>query len=337
MSNLFHKKLSVLVLAAGKGTRMKSSRPKALHTLSEKWMIRYVLETVDRLSPRRVYLLLGHRADEIRRALNRKDLVYLDQKVQKGTGHALLTALQAIPKKDMRDYLCVLNGDAPLLQTKTLSRLVRTHIRRKAVLTLLTCDLENPRGYGRLVRDKNRHPVRIVEEKNASPEERRQKEVNAGVYCLSLPDILPLLKQIKADRKTREFYVTDLLGISVRQGVRVATVRSNSPEEITGINSNQDLAAVQKILWERKTEKCMASGVTILAPETTFIDTDVRIGCDTVISPCVTIMGRTVIGKGCHIGRFSTIKNCKIGDNIRISGHITIRDMVIKSDGSFIT
>jgi bifunctional UDP-N-acetylglucosamine pyrophosphorylase/glucosamine-1-phosphate N-acetyltransferase len=325
--------LSVLILAAGQGTRMKSSRPKMLHEISGRWMVLYALDTVYRLKPAKTYLLLGHRAEEIRDALQNEKVRFLLQKEQKGTGHAVLCAVKAIPKKDLKGTLLVINGDAPLLTAATLGKLVKRHDRSEAALSLLTCRLDHPFGYGRLVRDPQGRPQKIVEEKNASEEQKRLNEVNAGMYCLSLPEALPMLKQLRPAEKTGELYITDLLAIALGKGLGVSTVSTASPEEIMGVNSRQDLSAVQKILWQRKARKCMASGVTLLAPDMTYIDQDAVIGPDTVIHPGVTISGRTVVGKACTIGSGASLSGCSIGDRTTISAYARISGARINRGG----
>jgi len=324
---------SVLILAAGQGTRMKSSRPKMLHPLSNKWMVSYILETARKLSPLKIYLLTGHRGEALREALAREKVIFLEQKIQKGTGHAVLCALKAIPKKHLKGHLLVVNGDAPLLRAGTVKRLFKAHTRTGAVLSLLTCRLDNPFGYGRIIRDRRGRILKIIEEKSATMEEKKQKEINVGLYCLSLRDALSMLKKIRADEKTGEFYLTDLPAIAIQEGKRVTTVSSSSPDEILGINSHQDLAHVQRIFWRRKSEQCMASGVRILAPEWTFIDCEAVIGPETVIHPGVTIIGRTIIGKSCTIGQGVTLSHSKIGDHTTISANARIHHALINPGG----
>lgn len=314
-----------MILAAGKGTRMKSARPKVLHALAGLPIIEHVLRTADHLRADSTVVVIGHGADELRAALgNRPALKFAVQSPQLGTGHAVAQAESALAGKT--GTLLLLYGDVPLLQPATLLRLVDHHRRAKSALTVLTMKLADPFGYGRIVRDKKKQIARIVEERDASGEERKVQEVNSGIYCFDLRPLFGSLKTLASDNSQGEYYLTDLVSIYRRRKLRVDTLLTDSPDELRGVNSRVDLAELGVVLRARKNKEVMLGGATLEDPATTYIDAGVTIGTDTVIGPGVSLRGNTTIGSGCEIQAGSRLTNTVVGDRVLVRDHSIISD-----------
>jgi bifunctional UDP-N-acetylglucosamine pyrophosphorylase / glucosamine-1-phosphate N-acetyltransferase len=325
---MFH--LHVVVLAAGKGTRMKSARPKVLHPLAGRPLVEHVLRTVAQLSPQSTILVIGHGADDVRAALAaRAHLEFVVQSPQLGTGHALLQA-ESLLRERSGDVL-VLYADVPLLQSATLARLLETHRAARASATVLTALFDDPYGYGRVVRDGRGRVVRIVEERDASGEDRAIKEVNSGIYVLALGPLFQALHQVAIDNAQGEYYLTDLVGLYHQRGLGIATLCLESPDELRGVNSRVDLAAIAAVLRTRKNRAVMLNGVTLEDPATTYIDEDVSIGADTVIGPGVVLEGTTSIGTGCRIRAGARLTNAVIGNEVTILDRTIIVDSSVAS------
>jgi bifunctional UDP-N-acetylglucosamine pyrophosphorylase / glucosamine-1-phosphate N-acetyltransferase len=308
--------LHVVILAAGKGTRMKSALPKVLHRVAGCPMIRYVLETAASLSPTTTTVVLGHLADQVRAALGgHTGLRYVLQVPQAGTAHALLQTERALG--GTQGTLVVLSGDVPLLSPATLSRLADSHIRSGATATITTAVLDEPRGYGRIIREHG-EIARIVEERDASPEERAGHEINAGIYAFQLGPLFPALGRIAARNVQGEYYLTDLVSLYRRSNLPLATIRVEAADEIRGINSCKELAEVSSMVWQRRTEALMAAGVVIEDPATTFVGPDVKVGPDTVLHPCVFLEGSTEIGVSCEISSGARIVDSVLGDHVTV-------------------
>jgi bifunctional UDP-N-acetylglucosamine pyrophosphorylase/glucosamine-1-phosphate N-acetyltransferase len=317
----------IVVLAAGKGTRMKSSRPKVLHHVAGAPMIDYVLDAAAGLSPRSITVVVGHQADELRHALgSRPGLSFVVQEPQLGTAHALLTAETLL--SSARGTLILLSGDVPLLTAGTLERLVARHTTIGAAATVVTAIVHEPYGYGRIVRLEDRLE-RIVEEKDATPEERTIREINSGIYAFELDGLFDAIRGIAAENAQREYYLPDLAAIYRAHGREVETVTVADPDEIRGINSRAELAGVSRIVRDAKSAALMASGVTVEDPTTVFVDRHVEIGSDTVLHPGVSIQGQTVIGRRCEIHSGVRIKDCRIGDDVTILDHSVVTDAVL--------
>src|SRR5262245_46514664 len=266
----------VVILAAGKGTRMKSAGPKVLHHVAGMPMIAHVLTTARSLAPKSTAVVVGHGADAVRSGLtNRPDVTFVVQEPQLGTAHALLTTEPVL--KDARGTLLLLYGDVPLLSAETLGDLLRQHQQTGAAATLITAILDDPYGYGRIVRS-GEQIARIVEERDATADEREIREINSGIYAFALDGLFDAVRSIPAENVQREYYLTDLVGVYRRHGRAVATLTVSDPNEIMGINSRGELAAVSRIVRDQKTTELMAAGVTIEDPATTYIDGDVTIG-----------------------------------------------------------
>jgi bifunctional UDP-N-acetylglucosamine pyrophosphorylase/glucosamine-1-phosphate N-acetyltransferase len=312
----------VVVLAAGRGTRMKSALPKVLHGVAGAPMIDYVLRAARPLGASTTTLVVGHEAEMVRGRLgDRRGLRFVLQEPQLGTAHALQQTRGSFD--GVQGTLLMLSGDVPLLTAATLGRLVEMHARSKAAATLVTALFDNPSGYGRIVRAGGLVD-RVVEERDASDDERRIREVNAGIYAFDLAPLFPALAQIAPSNAQGEHYLPDLVGIYRGRGLPVATVRVEDPDEIRGINSRKELAAVSKIVWRRRNEALMASGVTIEDPDTTYIGADVEVGPDTILHPGVFLEGRTRIGSGCEIHA-----NVRVIDSVIDDGAVVLDFCVI--------
>jgi bifunctional UDP-N-acetylglucosamine pyrophosphorylase/glucosamine-1-phosphate N-acetyltransferase len=325
--------IHVVVLAAGKGTRMKSALPKVLHRVAGTPMIEHVLRTARQLAPASVTIIIGHLAESVTRALaGEPGLTFVVQEPQLGTAHALLQAEPALAGK--RGTLILLSGDVPLLTPSTLETLANRHASTGAAATVVTATVDEPRGYGRIVRS-GQQIARIVEEKDASPAERQIREINSGIYAFDLDGLFGALRGIAAENAQREYYLPDLVAIFARQGRRVETVKIDNVSEIQGINSRADLAAVSRAMRQAKNADLMAAGVTIEDPATTYIDPDVHVAPETIIRPGVTLERGTIIGSRCEIQGGVRIVASTIGDDVTILDHCLICDSTV-GDGASI-
>jgi bifunctional UDP-N-acetylglucosamine pyrophosphorylase / glucosamine-1-phosphate N-acetyltransferase len=320
----------IVILAAGKGTRMKSALPKVLHRVAGLPMIDHVLTTAAVISPQSKTVVIGHEKTALEAALVRHHgLALVVQEPQLGTAHALLVTEPAL--KDARGTLLLLYGDVPLLSVKTLKTLLQQHQSTGAATTVVTAVLDEPRGYGRIVRSGGRI-ARIVEEKDASSAEREIREINSGIYAFALDGLFDAVRSIAAQNSQNEYYLTDLVAVYRQRGLGVETVTVSNPDEIRGINSRRELADVSRIVRQQKAVELMAEGVTIEDPATAYIDRDVTIGHDTVIHPGVSIEGRTTIGSGCEIHSGVRIVDSTIGDRVTILNHCVITEARIADD-----
>lgn len=317
----------IVVLAAGKGTRMKSVRPKVLHHVAGAPMIDYVLRAAAELGPRSITVVVGHQAGELRQALEgRTGLGFVLQEPQLGTAHALLMSEPAL--RGATGTVVLLSGDVPLLTAGTLERLVARHTTTGAATTVVTAVVDEPYGYGRIVRLDDRIE-RIVEEKDASEAERGIREINSGIYAFDLDGLFDAVRAIAAENTQKEYYLPDLVSIYRSLGRGVETVTVTDPDEVRGINSRAELAAVSRIVRDAKTAALMAAGVTIEDPMTTYIDRDVEVGPDTVIRPGVSLQGRTSIGSGCEIATGVRISDSRVGERVIVLDHSVICDSTI--------
>ena len=312
----------VVILAAGKGTRMKSALPKVLHRVAGQPMLDHVLACAGSLHARSTTIVIGHQAERLRQTLSRHpDLTFVVQEPQLGTAHALLTTETALA--GATGTLVLLSGDVPLLSPETLVALVDRHTSSRAAATVVTAFVEQPRGYGRIVRS-GEQIARIVEDKDATPAEREIREINSGIYAFALAGLFDAVRGIAAENAQREYYLPDLVGIFRQRGLGVETVTVSNPDEIRGINSRSELAAVSRIVRDEKTTELMAAGVTIEDPPTAYIDRGVSVGADTVIHPGVALEGRTTIGTGCEIHSGVRIVDSEIGDGVTVFNHCVI-------------
>jgi bifunctional UDP-N-acetylglucosamine pyrophosphorylase/glucosamine-1-phosphate N-acetyltransferase len=318
----------IVILAAGKGTRMKSAMPKVLHRAAGLPLIEWVLRAGDTLAPRSVVVVVGHKAEAVRDAVgNRLGLRFATQEPQLGTGHALL---QAEPElAGAAGTLVLLSGDVPLLRPSTLAALVARHREAGAAATVLTAVLDRPEGYGRVVRRDGRIAA-IVEHKDASAAERAIGEINSGIYAFDLAPLFGALRQIGSSNVQGEYYLPDLVRIYRDRGLTVETVTLEDSREVLGVNSRGELAAVGAILRSTRNDELMASGVTLVDPAAVYIDPDVAIGEDTIIHPGVHLEGSTRIGSGCEIRSGVRIVNSTIEDGVVVNDFCVILDSTLR-------
>jgi bifunctional UDP-N-acetylglucosamine pyrophosphorylase / glucosamine-1-phosphate N-acetyltransferase len=320
-----------VVLAAGKGTRMKSRLPKVLHPVAGRTMIDAVLDVSETLAPRSVTVIVGHEADAVRMALsNRPGLRFALQEPQLGTGHALLQAEPLLQGES--GTVLLLSGDVPLLRAETLRRLVAAHESAGAAATVLTATLDQPDGYGRIVRDRG-GVARIVEHRDATADERRIREINTGIYAFDLGSLFEALHAIGAQNAQGEYYLPDLFAIHRARGAVVESVDTGDIREVQGINSRSELAAAAAAARRQRCEALMAAGVTIIDPAATYVGPGVEVGSDTTIHPGVHLEGGTRIGEGCEIFPGVRIADSVVGNRVRILDHCVITSSTI-ADGA---
>jgi bifunctional UDP-N-acetylglucosamine pyrophosphorylase / glucosamine-1-phosphate N-acetyltransferase len=309
--------LTIVILAAGLGTRMKSAKAKVLHRAGGQTLIEHVVDTALQLThPERVWVVVGHQADEVRQTLGTRGVGFIEQREQKGTGHALMAGRESL--ESAGGLLMVLYGDCPLISASTLGRLVSAQRESGAAGVVITTVLDDPYGYGRVLQDDSGGVLAIVEQKAATPEQLLIREINSGIYCFQAADLWSHIDQIRPDNPAKEYYLTDLVEILDRGGRRVRAMRISDPAEVLGINNRIELAQVDAIFRTRKVEELMLAGVTIEKPETVSIDGGVRIGADTIIEPFARISGSTTIGEQCKIGACSILEDAVLGDHVLV-------------------
>ncbi len=317
-SRLSPPRIAIAIMAAGKGTRLKSQIPKVLHEVGGRPLLEHVIRAAVRVVPAAdVYAIIGHEAERVLAALRHTGVNFVLQADQRGTGHALMVAREALAGYD---YVIVLSGDAPLITPETIGFLRDFHLREGAAMTLLSADLANPTGYGRVLRKSARSvEVRaIVEEKSASPAQKKMHEINSGFYVFSVKDLYGHIAQLSTENPHSEYYLTDMADVLRRAGKRVVAWKTANPGEVLGGNTRAELADIDHFLRMAKARQLMADGVTIFYPATCIIDSDVSVGADTIIEPYVQLLGTTRIGAGCHVRSYSVIRDCEIGDNVII-------------------
>lgn len=311
-------KLKTLILAAGKGTRMKSDMPKVIHKVNGIPMITKIIDTLSGLNPEENILILGHKKEEVLKVVG-ENCDYVLQTEQLGTGHAVIQAKEKLEGYD--GDVMILCGDTPLLRESTLKSLYEYHKESGAVTTILTSIYENPFGYGRIVKEDGLVKA-IVEEKEASEEIKKIKEVNAGVYCFNSKELFKALDKIDNNNEKGEYYLTDVIGIQVSENKKVQSFILEDKMEILGINSKVELTQAGKVLRDRKNRELMEEGVILIDPETTYVEESVKVGRDTVLYPGVVLQGKTVIGENCEIIGNSRIIDSVLGNNIRVESSV---------------
>lgn len=317
--------LAAVILAAGKGTRMKSDLPKVLHPVCGRPMLGHVMNSVTGAGVTKAVIVAGFGAQQVTDFLGDQARVVL-QEEQLGTAHALL---QTEPEfENYSGDLLVVCGDTPLLRAETLAKLAHYHRQSGATATLLTAEMANPTGYGRVLRNATGSVDRIVEQKDASPEELLVKEINTGVYCFRVPGLFQALKQISPANAQGEYYLTDIIQIFVKQGLTVQAITLEDAQEVQGINDRRQLSCADAALRMRVLEELMAAGVSILDPANTYVEQGVKVGRDTVILPFTFLQGGTEIGSHCVIGPGSKIKDCVIGDDSEIQYSVLLESNV---------
>ncbi len=311
-------KLKTLILAAGKGTRMKSDMPKVIHKVNGIPMITKIIDTLSGLNPEENILILGHKKEEVLKVVG-ENCDYVLQTEQLGTGHAVIQAKEKLEGYD--GDVMILCGDTPLLRESTLKSLYEYHKESGAVTTILTSIYENPFGYGRIVKEDGLVKA-IVEEKEASEEIKKIKEVNAGVYCFNSKELFKALDKIDNNNEKGEYYLTDVIGIQVSENKKVQSFILEDKMEILGVNSKVELAQAGKVLRDRKNRELMEEGVILIDPETTYVEESVKVRRDTVLYPGVVLQGKTVIGENCEIIGNSRIIDSVLGNNIRVESSV---------------
>ncbi len=331
--------VNVLILAAGLGTRMKSDQAKVLHKIGGQTMLGLVLRAAARLNPEKIIVVIGHQAAEVEAAARAalapelaERLSFVLQTEQKGTGHAVLTAREAF--QHGRGSLVVLYGDAPLVKTETLRKMIEVHEAGRHGTTLLTIDLKNPPAYGRIIRDREGRFQTIVEDKDCTPAQKAITEINPGFYCFDIAALVPALEQLRPINAQGEYYLTDVPELMMQAGRTVATVLHNDPEELAGANNRAEIAQLWQRLRGEILNRLMLDGVTIVDPASTYIDADVQIGRDTIIHPQVIIEGDSRIGSHCEIHAWSHLTRVDIGDGCTINNSCVIVDSKLTASNS---
>ena len=325
--------LHVVVLAAGKGTRMKSQLPKILHKISGLTIIERVARTAAALQPASITMVVGHGADEVKRSLaKRTRLQFVTQEQQLGTGHALLQTRPLLEGKS--GTVVLLSGDAPLLSVDSVKALLATHQEAAAAATVITATFPRPFGYGRIVRTSGKIS-KIVEERDTTTAQKAITEINSGIYAFDLAPLFAALDSIGTSNKQGEYYLPDLIAIYRKQKRAIATWTVQRADEIRGINSRAELGEVTTMVRQQKNEELMAAGVTLIDPATTYVDADVVVGPDTVIYPCVFLEGNTKIGGACEIHSGARIVNSTIGDRVCVRNHTVVTDSTVEA-GAFL-
>ena len=321
--------LSVVILAAGEGTRMKSDLPKVLHPVAGRPLVLHALETARGLTDAPPVLIVGHGADGVTRVAG-DDVVTVEQQEQLGTGHAVLQAREAL--RGRSDLVLVSYADMPLLTVETLERLVERQRGNRGPITMLTLVRENPRGFGRVVRDANGAVTAVVEEAVATADELAIRELNAGVYCFDAGWLWGQVDRIPLSLPKEEYYLTDLIGMAVDQGRNVEAVVAEDSEEALGINTRVHLAEAERVLRRRINERWMRSGVTMVDPATTYVESTVVLGRDTTLQPNTHLRGETSVGERCVIGPNTVIEDATIGDDCAVVASVV--EQAVMEDGS---
>jgi bifunctional UDP-N-acetylglucosamine pyrophosphorylase/glucosamine-1-phosphate N-acetyltransferase len=322
--------VTVVVLAAGLGTRMKSRKAKVLHRAGGKYLIEHVLRTACTLAPpERIFVVVGYQSAEVRAAVQTPGIGFgvnfIEQTEQKGTGHALMVAADTLSRLDQETggRVVILYGDCPLVRPETLEGLVAAQQSTDAAGAILTAVMDDPTGYGRVLRDVGGHVTGVVEQRAGTPEQLAIREANMGLYCYRAAPFWKHIQELRPDNPAHEYYLTDMVEILHRAGHAIAAFRIDDPREVLGINDREELAAVDRLLRARKVRELMLAGVTVEKPETVTVDPDVTIGMDTIVEPFAQILGRTTIGENCRIGACSIVQDSELADEVQV-GPFTI-------------
>ncbi len=312
--------VSAIVLAAGAGTRMRSDRPKPLHRICGRPMVLHVIHALERLRPARSVIVVGHAAEQVTKKVQQEapawaNVTFVEQVEQNGTGDATAIGMAALAGDDYDDeaVVVVLPGDTPLLAAETLDELVATHVANSNAATLLTSLMDDPTGYGRVIRANDGRVTRIIEQRDASPDELDVREVNTSIYAFQRDLLGPALRNLTTDNAQGEFYLTDVIGNLASMGHRIGAVQA-PPSETQGVNDRWQLALAEREFRNRTNRHWLLNGVTMLDPRQTFIDVSVQLGRDVTIYPGTLLQGDTVIGNGCDLGPDTHLDSCAIGD-----------------------
>jgi len=327
-------RVAIAIMAAGKGTRIKSQLPKVLHEVGGKPLLAHVIAAAARVvPPNDVFAIIGHEADRVRAAVAHTGVNFVLQAEQRGTGHALMVAQPAL---SAYDHVIVLSGDAPQITPQTIASLLNFHLDEQAAMTLLSADLDHPTGYGRIVRMKARkgsysaEVQTIVEEKSASPAQKKIHEINAGFYVFAAPQLFSQIAKLSTANPHGEYYLTDMAGILRQARQRVVVWKTEDPSEALGANTRAELSFIDYQIRMRKCQALMAQGVTIFYPATCVIDDDVEIAPDTVIEPFVQILGKSRIGAACRIQSFNVIRDTEIADDVIVQPGCVLEQSIVR-------
>ena len=316
-----------VVLAAGKGTRMKSNKSKLVHKIYGKELVKRVVETAEKSDIKDIIAVVGYKKEEVQRVLG-DTVKYAYQEEMLGTGHAVLQAEEYLEGR--KGKVVVLNGDVPIIRPETIKKLIEKSIKNKEYATVLTAIYNNPTGYGRIIRDDGGNVKEIVEEKDLSEEQKSNKEINAGIYCFDIDELLKALKELKPNNAQGELYLTDVVKIMNDKGLKTGAVIVKDNTEILGVNDRMQLELLTKVLKMRINQYHMQNGVTIEDMDNTYIYDDVEIGMDTVIHPNTTIKSDVVIGENCEIGPNAYIRECcRLANTVKIGSFVEIKKAVI--------
>jgi len=327
-------RVAIAIMAAGKGTRLKSQLPKVLHEVGGKPLLAHVIAAAARVvPPNDVFAIIGHEADRVRAAVAHTGVNFVLQAEQRGTGHALMVAQPAL---SAYDHVIVLSGDAPQITPQTIASLLNFHLDEQAAMTLLSADLDHPTGYGRIVRMKARkgsysaEVQTIVEEKSASPAQKKIHEINAGFYVFAAPQLFSQIAKLSTANPHGEYYLTDMAGILRQARQRVVVWKTEDPSEALGANTRAELSFIDYQIRMRKCQALMAQGVTIFYPATCVIDDDVEIAPDTVIEPFVQILGKSRIGAACRIQSFNVIRDTEIAGDVIVQPGCVLEQSIVR-------
>ncbi|MGZ4826669.1 MAG: bifunctional UDP-N-acetylglucosamine diphosphorylase/glucosamine-1-phosphate N-acetyltransferase GlmU [Terriglobales bacterium] len=322
-------RFAIAIMAAGKGTRLKSKHPKVMHEIGGKPLLQYVVDAAKAVLPANdVFVIIGHEAQRVREAMAGTGVQFVLQAEQLGTGHAIMSARQAL---EGYDDVLVLSGDVPLLRAETIRAIRDFHLKNNAAMTILTADFPNPAGYGRIVRMKKGgrqgdEVQAIVEQKKLTPQQEKIRESNSGIYAFATKPLFEHLSELRTDNPHGEYYLTDVAAILAKKKAKVLALKAGSQHEVAGANNRAELAQLDAEARARKAAELMAAGVTIFRPETCVIDAAVEVGPDTIIEPFVQLLGETRIGADCRIQSYSVITSSEIGDGVQVRHGCIITD-----------
>lgn len=327
-------RFAIAILAAGKGTRLKSKLPKVLHPIAGRPLLAHVVRAAAAVvAPSDIFCIVGHEAERVRQAIAPLGIGFVEQREQRGTGHALMQCREVLQKYD---HVLVLSGDVPLIASETIAAVRDFHLARRAAMTILTATPPDPFGYGRIVRRAGTDEVEaIVEQKQLNEPQQAIGEINSGIYAFDVRALLERIDRLSTDNPQGEFYLTEIAAILRGDGRSVLALPAKDSSEVLGANTRAQLAELDRLLRARKTRELMDAGVTIFRPETVTIDAEVQVGCDTVIEPFAQLLGSTEVGEDCLIRSYSVLQDMKLGNGVRVN-YGTIAEESVVRDGAIL-